>query len=188
MRLAHNSTIEVKEKICASCGKPCVWFSKKRCAQCAKIEDTQKKVEKDTEKMIKEEDLSGLIADADAIFSRYIRLKYADKFGMVKCFTCDSRKHWSMMQNGHYIKRGHLYLRWDERNCRVQDSSCNEGLHGNIAAFTANLEKESPGITDVLKEEMRLVHKPSRDEIRQVISEYTPKVNHLLHTLKMNNP
>ena len=76
---SHNSTIEKKEKICINCGKKCYWFSKKRCADCARIEDTLKKMEKGNEKIIQEEDLGSLIEDADTIFSQFIRLKYTDK-------------------------------------------------------------------------------------------------------------
>lgn len=184
MRLGHNSTIITKEKQCRSCGKMCYWFSKQRCQPCATREDTMARVEKETDKMIKEEDLSGLIADADVVFSQYIRLKYADILGRVKCFTCDEKKHWTMMQNGHFVKRGHLYLRWDERNCRPQDYACNEYRQGNIGEFTKNLEAESPGITDILYEEMRIIHKPSREEIRQIISQYTPLVKQMKKALQ----
>ena len=172
----YNSTIRLKKKNCVRCGSYCYIFSKGRCNDCARIEDTLARDEKEVEKLIEVEDLSGLIQDADAIFSQYIRLKYADEKGMVKCFTCDVVKHWTLMQNGHYIGRSCLVLRHDERNCRVQDSGCNEYKSGNLPIFTANLEKETPGITSILTEEMRLVHKVTRDELRQVISEYTPKV------------
>ena len=118
MRTKYNSTILIKEKICVSCGKPCVWFSKKRCKQCASVEDFGKRLEAANEKVFEEEDLSDLIEDADTIFSKFIRLKYADKAGKVVCYTCGKVRHWSLLQNGHYVKRAHLYLRWDERNCR----------------------------------------------------------------------
>lgn len=167
-----------------SCGKPCVWFSKKRCKQCATVEDVLAREEKINDRIIEEEDLSGLIADADAIFSKYIRLKYADKKGVVKCYTCDVKKHWTLMQCGHYIKRGHLYTRHDERNCRPQESWCNEAKKGNLAVFAQNLESETPGITDILREEVAVVYKPTREELRQVIAEYTPKVKSLLTKLK----
>ena len=180
----HNSTIGLKTKKCIVCGSDCIWFSKKRCQNCARIQDTQKKMEAATETMIKEEDLSGLIADADAVFSQYIRLKYADSKGIVKCFTCNTFKHWTMMQNGHYIKRSHLYLRWDERNCKPQDSDCNEFKGGNIPVFTERLEAESAGIIKILQEEMRIVHKPTREEIRQIISQYTPLVRDMKKKLK----
>lgn len=184
MKYRHNSTIGVKERECISCGKKCFWFSKKRCKECSTIEDTMKRMEQQTESIIEEEDLGDLIADADAIFSQYIRLKYVDKDGKVKCFTCDIVKHWTMMQAGHYIGRAHLYLRWDERNLRPQESNCNEFLHGNMAVFTQRLDAECKGITDILKSDMRLVHKPTRDEIRQVIAEFSPKVTLMKKQLK----
>lgn len=184
MRLGYNSTIIRREKICTSCGKLCYPFSKGRCQPCSTREDTMKRVEKATESVIKEEDLSGLIADADAIFSQFVRLKYADERGLVKCYTCPEVKHWTLMQAGHYIKRGHLYLRWDERNVKPQNRECNELKSGNISEYTKALEIESPGITEILQEEMRIVHKPSREEIRQVISQYTPLVKELKKKLQ----
>jgi len=139
--------------------------------------------EKEVNRVIQEEDLSGLISDADAIFSQYIRLKYADPYGIVDCYTCGNKKHWTLMQCGHYVKRAHLYLRWDERNVRVQDADCNEFKAGNMPVFTKRLEGEYPGIVEILNEEMRLVHKPTRDEIRQIIATYTPKVKELKRKL-----
>ncbi len=181
----HNSTISKKQKICTSCGRPCYWFSKKRCQDCARIEDTQKKMEKENEKMIVEEDLSGLIEDADRIISQYVRLKYADASGLVDCFTCGQKKHWTLQQAGHYIKRSNLYLRWDEgRNLRVQCVDCNEKKHGNMIEYSKRLEAQCKGVTDLLRDEARLVHKPTRDEIRAIISEYTPKVKELKKRLK----
>lgn len=184
MRFKHNSTIGIKEKICVSCGKLCVWFSKKRCQTCSTIEDTMKRMEKATERMIEEEDLSGLIADADAVFSQYIRLSYADMRGNVRCYTCDNIKHWTLMQAGHYIKRAHLYLRWDERNVKPQDQYCNELLGGNMVEYTKRLDVECKGLPDLLRSDSILVHKPTREEIRQVIAEYTPKVKELKKRLK----
>ncbi len=180
----RNSTIISKKRNCKSCGRNDYIFSKGRCSQCAKIEDTQKRMERETEKLIQEEDLSGLISDADAVFSQFIRLKYADDKGYVACYTCGNKKHYTLMQNGHYIKRGHLYLRWDERNCRPQDADCNEFKSGNMAEYTLRLDKECKGLPDILKDEMRMVHHVTRDEIRAIISEYTPKVKELKKRLK----
>lgn len=179
MRFGHNSTIGKKLKPCKSCGKPCYWFSKQRCSDCARIEDTMKRMEQETEVLIKEEDLSGLIEDADTVFSQFVRLKYAGIDGKVKCYTCPTVKHYTLMQNGHYMKRAHLYLRWDERNCRPQCQGCNEFESGNMAEYTKRLDQECKGLPDILKADAVLVHKPTRDEIRQVIAEYTPKVKSL---------
>lgn len=90
------------------------------------------------------------------------------------------------MQAGHYIKRGHLYLRWDERNVKPQDRSCNEHNHGNLPEFTKRLEIESPGITEILQEEMRIVHKPTRDEIKQIVAHYAPLVKQMKKALQQN--
>jgi len=148
------------------------------------VEDFALRLEKENERVIQEEDLGDLILDADAIFSQYIRLKYADKDGKVQCYTCPTKKHFTLMQNGHYMKRAHLYLRWDERNCRPQCQGCNEYESGNMAVYTANLEKECRGITDILRADAVLVHKPTRDEIRQIVAEYSPKVTKLKLQLK----
>jgi hypothetical protein len=177
----RNSTIAIKEKICISCGKSCVWFSKKRCEQCARVEDTHKRMEKETSIS---EDLSGLISNADDIVSQYIRLVYSDEYGNCKCYTCSEVLSWKHLQAGHYIKRGNLYLRWDtDRNIRPQCPVCNCHKKGNMAIFAQNLEKEKPGVTDILLEESVLVYKPTREEIRQIISEYTIKVKELKRKL-----
>lgn len=49
--MPFNSTIVPKQKICVVCGKPCFWFSKKRCSSCAKIQDTQKRMEDNKEQI-----------------------------------------------------------------------------------------------------------------------------------------
>ncbi len=179
----YNSTIRIKMKECKRCGKPSYIFSKGMCEPCARVENALALDEKENEKIIDKEDLSGLIEDADAIFSQFIRLKYANDRGEVKCFTCEKWKHWTLIQNGHYIKRGHLGLRWDERNCRPQCQECNEIKSGNIPLFNFLLNREFQGITEILTEEMRLVHKPTRDEIRQVIAYYSPKVKEMKKVL-----
>lgn len=181
----NNSTIGIKNKTCIVCGRSDQpWFSKKRCKSCTTIQETQAKMEAATEQMIKEEDLSDIIKDLDAVFSQYIRLKYIKPNGLLNCFTCTLEKHWSLHQCGHYIKRQHLYLRWDERNCKPQCVTCNEFSDGNIPAFTRELEKESPGLTTILQEEMNLIHKPTKTELKQLIAEYAAKVKQLKKKLQ----
>jgi hypothetical protein len=171
--MAYNSTIKVKQKICKSCGRLSYIFSKGRCEDCSRIEDFNKREEKET---LKEEDLRGLIEDADALFSRWIRLKYSDKNGMAICYTCGVKKRFQEMQCGHYISRKSYLLRWDERDCRVQCEYCNCHKHGNLAEFGRRLELENPGITEILLEESRIVYKPTREELRAIIAEFTEKL------------
>lgn len=171
MRRAFNSTIRVKEKICVSCGKPCYWFSKKRCQDCAKREDAAKNDTKE-----QENEFAGLIDDLDALFSQFIKRKFADKDGLVRCFTCDRKEPIGMIQNGHYISRQHLFLRWDERNARPQCDICNCMKSGNLKEYTKRLEAENPGITELLREESRAVYKWSKHELQAMISDYSKRI------------
>lgn len=184
MKFGYNSTIGKKLKPCKSCGKDCYWFSKQRCADCARIEDTLKRMESDTEDIIKVEDLSGLIDDADTIFSQYIRLKDANEKGFARCFTCGIEKHWTILDAGHFISRSNLYLRWDERNVHNQCQPCNRFEYGDIATYSRKLNEICKGLPDILRAEAIIVHKPTRDEIRQIIAEYSPKVKLLKKQLK----
>src|SRR5215831_11907532 len=109
-RMRFNSTIIPKKKNLI-CGHFDYAFSKGRCKQCATIEDTLIRINEAEEK---EDNLSELIKECDALFSKYIRLKNADKNGMVKCYTCSDKKRWQEQQCGHYISRYNMFLRFDE--------------------------------------------------------------------------
>lgn len=74
---------------------------------------------------------------ADAIFSRYIRQR--DK-GM--CYTCPLQKHWKDMQNGHFVPRQYLSLRYDEVNCHTQCYACNMLYNGQPSRYAERLVKD----------------------------------------------
>lgn len=137
-----------------------------------------RKVTKD-KKSIKQDDLSGLIDDADAIFSKYIRFKDADENGYNFCYTSGEWEEAKYLQCGHYVSRNCFYLRWDERNCHPQSGHDNVALNGNLAVFAQKLNEERPGIVDILEEEAHIVFKPSREDIRAIISEYSAKLDKL---------
>jgi hypothetical protein len=167
----HNSTIKVKEKICVSCGKPCYWFSKKRCQSCAKIEDVRDAEEKEAV-----EDLGSLIDELDDIFSRYIRMRSAGPNDISECYTCEIKSRWQELDLGHYVSRKCMFLRWDERNCKPQCQHCNRVKYGNLALFGQRLELNFPGITEILLEESRIVHKWSRHELEAMIANYKQQI------------
>lgn len=143
----------------------------------ATVEDTQKRMEAYNDGVIQEDDLSDLIADADAIFSQWVRRSAADKDGIIKCFICGKRVHWKKAENMHYIKRGaSLFLRFDPRNNKAGCHECNSLKSGNYIEYAKKLEVASPGITEILFEEGNLVIKPTRGEIRNIIAEYSGKL------------
>ena len=177
--MAFNSTIRQKIGECEVCGKRGP-LTKKLCNTCywngVKLKSVNRLAEKDE---IVEDDLQDLIADADTIYSRWLRMSGADKDGTVSCFTCNLNMRWQNAQCGHYVKRGNLFLRWDQRNTKIQCEGCNIHKGGNYSKFTANLESEHAGITTILLEEGRLVYKPTREEIKGIIIEYTQKIKTL---------
>lgn len=174
---SYNSTITRKKKPCKRCGQPSFIFSKGRCQQCSTIEDTLAR----EERMVESEDgLPQLIADLDALVSRYVRRKAADKDGYCECYTCNRKLPVSQMQAGHYIPRGNQLLRFDiDRNLRPQCPECNCINYGKIAEYGKRLELEMLGVTEMLLEESRIVHRWGRDELKSMILDYTLKLKQL---------
>lgn len=76
-----------------------------------------------------------LVQELDTIFSRYIRMKESID-GVARCVTCGTRDSWKMMDNGHYIVRGKMGTRFDERNCHVQCRKCNRLEQGKTKQYT----------------------------------------------------
>jgi len=121
-----------------------------------------------------------LVKKLDAIFSEYIRRKYADKNGFVKCYTCNKKAYWKGegMQNGHFISRKSRILRWDERNCRSQCYSCNCHFYGRQYIFAMNLNKEyGYNIAEELLIESKKIIKQSDQDLLDLIEQYKEKVS-----------
>lgn len=172
--MGYNSTIRVKQKICISCGKPCFWFSKKRCQQCTKVEDY---FAKEAQIQQEEDGLPELIERLDGLVSKWVRYSRIEKDGLVQCFTCSGRFPASELDAGHYISRNCMHLRFDaERNIRPQCRPDNRAKYGKSTIFGQNLEKELPGVTDLLFEEKWIIYKWSREELRSLIADYSQRI------------
>ena len=113
---------------------------------------------------MKEKSISQLKKLADKLCSLYIRTKYADWKGEVRCYTCDKVFTIKTIQCGHYVSRVYTNLRWAEINLRPQCYSCNVMRRGNMDEFAVRLERETPGI---LKELNDWKHRPSSTNTRQ---------------------
>lgn len=112
----------------------------------------------------------------DAIFSQYIRQKYANKEGMVKCYTCSTVKHWKDIQNGHWIPRHNLATRFSEDNCRPQCVACNMFQKGMPDVFAVNLIKEGVDIV-ALQQTRYSIFKIDRQWYIAQIEKYTSILN-----------
>lgn len=169
--MSSNSTIIVKKKQ-LSCGHFGFNFSKGRCKSCATLASFNSRQEKDIDK----DGLQDLISDLDAVFSTYIRMNSSDANGEAVCYTCGHKTRWQQLHNGHFISRGCLYLRFDPRNCRPQCENCNCFKNGNLTEYAKRLEIENSGITEILKEESRMIYKYTTSELKELISEYSKKI------------
>ncbi len=113
----------------------------------------------------------------DEEFSRFIRMKYADKNGLVTCFTCGKVHNWKSVDNGHWQLRKNLATRWNPDNCRPQCITCNQFKEGLQEKFENNLIR-TIGQTRV-DEVFRLAHTQVK------ISE--PEAQAMLQSLKQQN-
>jgi hypothetical protein len=89
-----------------------------------------------TKKRPKKVKYSTLKAKCWKLFSKYIRLRSANEYGLVECVTCGRKMHWEESQAGHFIGGRTNSLLFDERLVHVQCSQCNIFLRGNYVAYT----------------------------------------------------
>lgn len=125
----------------------------------------------------KKKSISKLKKDADAVFSRYIRLRYADHRGYVSCVTCGVSKPWKAMQAGHYEKRSINALRFSERNVFVQCVGCNIFQSGNYPRFAIYLTQNfGPTILEELAEEAKTLKQFKPHQLEEIIDLYKAKI------------
>ena len=124
--------------------------------------------------------VSQLKKDLDAIFSKYIRQRYANDLDYVSCFTCGKTKLWKHLQCGHYVSRSFTSLRWNEKNCQVQCGQCNIYKKGNLDIFARNLERKyGPDILIQLEIKKRNKMKLMAFEYEVLIRYYKDLINNL---------
>lgn len=99
---------------------------------------------------IKEKPLSKLKKELDAIFSKFIRSR--DKG---QCYTCPKKDDPKRMQNGHFVPRQYLSVRFDEINCHCQCYACNMLYGGQPSRYAMNLERDYGEGTVARLERMR---------------------------------
>jgi hypothetical protein len=128
----------------------------------------------------KKPSLSSLEKKLDQVFSQYVRRSHADEGGTVKCVTCPRLLFWKEADCGHWIKRQHRSVRWDERNVAPQCTRCNHFQGGAQDEFSAHIISVH-GI-ETHQELIRLKHevrKFSRTDLEELIVEYKTKLSEL---------
>lgn len=78
----------------------------------------------------------------DRCFSWYVRLIEADNDGNVSCITCETVRHWTEVDAGHFISRRYLAVRWRPENVKPQCKRCNMRHAGEQWLFSRALQKQ----------------------------------------------
>lgn len=121
-----------------------------------------------------------VVKKLDAIFSQYIRLKYADDHKNVSCFTCDKKAYWHAdgMQCGHFMSRKNYSTRWEILNCMPQCVSCNVYNYGRQFVFAKNLDKKfGDGTAEELYIKSKQIVKFSTNELNDKIKHFKALVD-----------
>jgi len=136
-------------------------------------------------KKIKTKSRSQLVKELDQIFSRYIRLRDADKNGICSCITCSAKVHWKNIQCWHFLTRGNYKYRWSENNCFAQCMPCNIYKSWNYISYTlVMIWKYGEKKVRDMQEDKELV-KISTPEIREMIEKYKYEVELLMKIKKV---
>lgn len=126
--------------------------------------------------MAKKASRKTIVNKLDTIFSKFIRLRVADREGIVECVTCGKKDHWRKMQAGHFMSRRHYATRWHEDNVQVQCPLCNCWGAGEQYKYAKFLGEDK---SEELLALSRQTVKYSNDELLDMINVYKDKLEKL---------
>jgi hypothetical protein len=123
---------------------------------------------------VKRLSLSSLEKKLDRVFSEYIRLRDSDEGGTGSCVTCGKLLFW---REGHFIKRQHRSVRWDERNAALQGAECNTFRGGMQDEFArAIIQRYGMSTFDELMSMKHTAKKYTRSDLEELIELYKSKL------------
>lgn len=124
--------------------------------------------------------MSSLVSKLDKVFSQYIRRSHADEGGTVRCVTCPALMFWKEADCGHWVKRQHMSVRWDERNVGPQCTRCNHFNGGRQDEFSGYIIKRyGVAVHDELLQLKHQQKKWVRFELEEKVNFYTEKLSGL---------
>lgn len=130
---------------------------------------------------VKKDSLSTLKKKVWALFSKFIRLKYA-KNGMVECYTCGIVKHWKQMQAGHGFGGRSNSILFESKIVRPQCYGCNIMMKGNYDIFHAKLETEYGfGILQEFVKIKQQTRHFTAQELKDLAAEYKERCEQLIN-------
>lgn len=131
--------------------------------------------------MVKEQSLSVLIAEADKVFSEWIRLRDAEPFtGIVKCFITGQKVHWKESDAAHYVQRQYMGTRYDPINVHAATVGSNRFDANHHDDYDKAMERTYTltQLTGLHRMATSLM-KYTRVDIQELVAEYKEKVKEL---------
>ena len=114
------------------------------------------------------------------VFSLWVRLRDADKNGMVTCITSGRRLHYKDADAGHFISRKHGATKFDEQNVHAQSRHSNRFEYGQQFEYSKAIDAlYGPGSADRLLVKSKMVCKRGQFEIDTMLAYYTKEVEKL---------
>lgn len=121
------------------------------------------------------------VGKLDKVFSKFIRLRECDEYGIGECFTCDTRKDWKTVDAGHFQSRSKYSTRWDEMNVQFQCRDCNADARGKQYEYGLRLDYHfGEGTAEGILIKSNQMRKFTTAEIKEMTIHYQGKVNDLL--------
>ena len=114
----------------------------------------------------------------DQIFSTFIRLRDADDDGFITCCNCGKKMWWKESTNGHYVKRSHRTLRYDEKNCHAECALCN-GEDANLGYAVFMVQKYGMKIVYELNNIKNSREKITSIKRKELADKYRHKIKQL---------
>jgi hypothetical protein len=119
-----------------------------------------------------------IVNTADKVFSKYIRVKEADAYGMCVCVTCGKRAKWNDgMDAGHYADRGRWATRFNDKNVHPQCVSCNRFKNKMPEYAQYMIKRYGKALVDDI---VFLSHKPhgyDLDDLKEMVKEWREEIN-----------
>jgi hypothetical protein len=114
------------------------------------------------------------------VYSVYIRLRDADKNGMIRCITSGRMVHWKDADAGHFISRRHMATKYDERNVNAQSRHDNRFASGEQFKHSKAIDQKwGSGTADKLLVKSRTTSKMGSFEINALTEHYKKEVERL---------
>lgn len=165
-------------KTCIVCNKE----NNNRMSKTCSIACAKQRVKKTKSKPSKVK-LFTLQAKADTLMSEYIRRKYSDEHGYVKCVSCGRIFRWQEVDCGHFIPKSRgAAIRYVEENVHPECRGCNRFDEGHLIGYTLYmLDMYSKSGIEELKADARKVLTPSqkRSLVEEAISYYSKRLDEL---------